>query len=172
MPATVRERRDRDLPALARVLVRVHDVDGYPVEGVADPTAWLRSPVELRSWTALVDGAPVGQITLNAATEQDDAARVWTEHTGGNSADLAIPARLFVDPDHRRSGIARRLMTTALEHATSLNRFVAFDVMDKDTAAIELYERLGATRIASVVHDHSDGQAEPAAVYVWPTRRA
>lgn len=163
---TIRDRRDSDLPELARILVRVHDVDGYPVEGVADPNAWLHSPTELRSWTALVDGVPVGQITLNAATEHDDAARVWTRHTGGDTTDLAIPARLFIDPDHRGSGLGRQLMTTAIHCATALNRAVAFDVMDKDEAAIRLYENLGARRIESITHRHSDGLTEPGGVYV------
>lgn len=39
MTSTVsaRPRTDADLPELARILVEVHDRDGYPVEGVADP---------------------------------------------------------------------------------------------------------------------------------------
>lgn len=38
--------------------------------------------------------------------------------------------------------------------------------MEKDRAAIRLYERLGAKRIGSITHHHSDGLREPAAVYV------
>ena len=41
MKATVRPREPRDLAQLAEALVRVHAADGYPVEGVADPRAWL-----------------------------------------------------------------------------------------------------------------------------------
>jgi hypothetical protein len=57
----IRPRRDNDLPALADALVHVHTVDGYPVEGVTDPSAWLHHPHELQSWTAEVAGHPVGQ---------------------------------------------------------------------------------------------------------------
>jgi GNAT superfamily N-acetyltransferase len=165
----IRPRRDNDLPALADVLVRVHTVDGYPVEGVTDPAAWLHHPHELQSWTAEVAGHPVGQITLAHATADDDAARVWHERTGGDIGRLALPVRLFVDPDHRGAGAGRLLMRTAAEHARSLNRSVAFDVMKKDRTAIRLYERMGAIPIGDITHHHSHGLNEPAVVYIAPT---
>lgn len=40
----VRERQDSDLPVLAAVLERVYARDGYMVEGIADPLAWLAHP--------------------------------------------------------------------------------------------------------------------------------
>lgn len=58
MTLTIRSRRDEDLPDLAAALVRVHALDGYPVEGVADPEAWLRHPNELQSWIAAEDESP------------------------------------------------------------------------------------------------------------------
>lgn len=166
---TIRQRRDADLPALAAALIRVHAVDGYPVEGVADPEAWLRPPHELMSWTAEEAGTPIGQITLTRATADDDVAQVWHELTGGDIARLAIFARLFVDPDHRTSGIGQRLITAAVGHAHALGLSVAFDVMEKDQAAIRLYERMGARRLGAITHRHSDGLSEPAAVYVAAT---
>lgn len=169
MPATIRPRREEDMPALATVLVRVHAVDGYPVEGVTHPEEWLRHHRELASWTAEVDEAPVGQVMLTAASAEDDAARVWQEHTGGDVAQLAIPARLFVDPDHRGAGIGRDLMAAALDEARSLGRAVAFDVMKKDRAAISLYERMGADRLRSIEHQLGVGRVEPAAVYALTT---
>lgn len=160
---TVRRRRDDDLPALAAVLVRVHAVDGYPVEGVADPGALLHLPHELASWTAEDAGEPIGQVSLASASPADDAARVWLDQTGGEVADLAIRARLFVDSDARSTGAGRRLVSAAVNHARALGRAVAFDVMDKDRAAIRLYERMGARRIGTIVHRHRGGLSEPAA---------
>lgn len=170
MTVTTRPRREEDIPALAAVLVRVHNLDGYPVEGVADPEAWLRHDHELQSWTAVEDGQPVGQITLTRAEPDDDAARVWHEHTGGNINSLSIPVRLFVDPNHRGSGAGRRLMEAAVEFSRARGLAVAFDVMLKDRAAIRLYERLGARRAADIVHNYGDGLTEPAAIYVVPSQ--
>lgn len=165
---SIRPRRDADFPALAAILVRVHELDGYPVEGVADPQGWLHHPRELSSWTAEIAGQPIGQITLTGASSEDDAAQLWLKDTGGDISALAIPIRLFVDPDHRGVGAAGLLMTKALERARSLDRPVAFDVMTKDRAAIRLYERLGARRLGEIVHRHSGGLAEPAIVYTIP----
>ncbi|OJY49531.1 GNAT family N-acetyltransferase [Pseudonocardia sp. 73-21] len=164
----IRLRHDADLPALAASLVRVHSVDGYPVEGVADPEAWLQHPHALRSWTAEIAGKPIGQVTLTSAEPDDEAAQVWRRETGGALADLVVPVRLFVDPDHRGAGAAQLLMSAAMEYARSLHRAVALDVMAKDRAAIRLYERLGARRLDTISHNHSDGLSEPAIVYDFP----
>lgn len=169
MSLTIRPRREEDLPALAAALVSVHALDGYPVEGVADPEGWLRHNHELRSWTAVEDGQPIGQVTLTSATPDDDAARAWQEHDGGDIERLAIPARLFVDPDHRGSGAGRLLMEAAVDFARTRGLAIAFDVMLKDRAAIRLYEHLGAVRIADVSHEYGDSLTEPAAVYVLPS---
>ncbi|WP_454860420.1 N-acetyltransferase family protein [Promicromonospora soli] len=166
MTLTIRPRREEDIPDLANVLVRVHALDGYPVEGVADPEAWLRHPNELQSWTATEDEKPIGQVTLTRATPEDDAARTWHELTGGDVARLAIPVRLFVDPEHRGGGAGRLLMESAAGYAQARGLAIAFDVMLKDRAAIRLYERLGAQRVADLVHQYGEGLAEPAAVYV------
>lgn len=164
----IRPRRDDDLATLADVLVRVHALDGYPVEGVAEPQRWLQHPQELRSWTAELAGWPTGQITLTSASADDDAARVWQEHTGGDIARLAIPARLFVDPARRGTGAGLQLIRTAVQYAHDLGYCIAFDVMEKDAAAIRVYERMGATRLSSITHHHGDGLTEPAAVFMVP----
>jgi len=168
---TVREREDTDLPELAVVLRRVYAADGYPVEGIADPPAWLEHPHAIQHWTAVVDGTPVGQVTLAEAQPGDDAARAWVEHTGGSVTDVAVMARLFVDPRHRGEGLAGLLIVVLRHHAHLLGRTVVLDVMAKDTAAIRLYDRSGAERIAEVTHRFNDGLTEPALVYAFPEPR-
>ncbi|MEU4372395.1 GNAT family N-acetyltransferase [Pseudonocardia alni] len=165
---TVRERQDGDLPVLAAVLERVHAHDGYPVEGVADPRAWLEHSHEIRSWTAIVDHVPVGQVTLTEAQPEDDAARAWIERTGGSVTDIAVMGRLFLDPDHRGVGLAGFLILALRHHAQVISRTVVFDVMAKDAAAIHLYDRFGAEQIAEVTHHFGDGRTEPALVYAFP----
>lgn len=148
----IRHREDADLPALGEVLVRVHELDGYPVEGVADPIGWLRVARAIQCWTATVDGQPVGHIALTQAAPEDDAAKVWAEHTGDNIADLAIPVRLFVDPDHRRWGLGRKLMEAVGIEAEAHGKALALDVIEKDRAARRLYEQAGYMRIGNARH--------------------
>ncbi|MGV9675438.1 GNAT family N-acetyltransferase [Nocardia sp. NPDC003482] len=172
MSPAVRPREDSDLTELGKVLIRVHARDGYPVEGVSDPQAWLTPPHELAAWTALIDGRPIGHIALTQASQNDDAARLWHQHTGRSLTELAVLVRLFVDPEYRRSGFGTQLMAAAYNYATSRGLAIAFDVMLKDRDAIRLYEKMGCQRIGTVTHTHSDGQAEPAAVYVAPRQSA
>ncbi|WP_280255186.1 GNAT family N-acetyltransferase [Nocardia wallacei] len=171
MNPAVRPRERADLTELAKALVRVHAQDGYPVEGVSDPQAWLTPPHELAAWTALIDDQPIGHIALTQASEGDDAANLWQQTTGRSLTELAILIRLFVHPDHRNSGAGTLLMTTAYEYATAHGLAIAFDVMLKDRNAIRLYEKMGCQRIGTVTHTHSGDQAEPAAVYVAPSQR-
>lgn len=168
MRLVIRPRKDTDLAELSRVLVRVHDQDGYPVEGVSDPGSWLTPPREVAAWTALLDDRPIGQISLTRAADDDDAAILWQRATGGDISQLVIPVRLFVDPPHRRLGAGAQLMLAAHNYSTGHNLAMAFDVMLKDQAAIQLYEAAGSKRLGIIDHHHSDGKTEPAAVYVAP----
>jgi GNAT superfamily N-acetyltransferase len=170
MKAVVRPRETRDLDRLAEVLTRVHAADGYPVEGVTDPHAWLQPPRALASWTAEVDEEPVGNITLVSAQASDDAAAVWQTKTGEDLDRIAIPVRLFVDPDHRGHGAASGLMAAAHAYATERGRLMVFDVMEKDKLAIRLYEMVGCTRIGTVQHDAGNGTLHPAVIFVAPAK--
>ena len=141
------------------------------MEGIADPRAWLEPPHEIRSWTAVVDGVRVGQVTLTEAQPEDDAARAWIERTGGSVADIAVMARLFLDPGHRGVGLAGFLVLGLRHHAQLIGRTVVFDVMATDAAAVHLYDRSGAEQIAEVTHRFGDGRTGPALVYVFPAPR-
>ncbi|MGN6131937.1 MAG: GNAT family N-acetyltransferase [Nocardioidaceae bacterium] len=168
MNVEIRPREAADIPALAQVLVRVHAKDGYPVEGVAEPDAWLSPARELAAWTALFDGRPIGHMSLTQADETDEAAVLWQKATGGDLDRLAIPVRLFVDPPHRQRGAGKLLMLAAHDYASRHHYEMAFDVMLKDEDAIRLYEALGCRRLGLSTHRHGDGLAEPSAVYVAP----
>jgi GNAT superfamily N-acetyltransferase len=167
MTAVIRPRRPDDLDALAHVLVRVHAVDGYPVEGVEHPRAWLTPPRQLAAWTALVSDTPVGHIALVKANPADDAAAMWLRSEAAGELDsVAIPVRLFVDPGHRGLGAAKQLIAAVLEYAHAHTLVLVGDVMLKDRAAIHLYETLGWRRLGTIDHRHSDGLVEPAAIYL------
>lgn len=166
----IRRRQTADLPQLGKALVRVHQVDGYPVEGVDYPERWLIPARQIASWTALLANQPIGQVSLTEADPQDDAARVWATKTGGSFEDIAVVARLFVDPEYRGKGAAQKLMRAAHEHSGRVGKQLVFDVMLKDQRAIHLYEALGCERLGLITHHHGAGLEEPAAVYVAPDR--
>lgn len=167
MTVEVRVRKDEDLESLGAILVRVYAADGYPVEGVKDPTAWLRPSRELNSWTATIDNKPIGQVTAMSASPEDDAAVMWQKRVTSDLSGLIILARLFVDPGYRKVGAGKFLIAAALRFANSRDCSIAFDVMEKDHAAIRLYESLGAQKLGSVTHVYGDGHAEPAIAYAY-----
>lgn len=162
-----RPARDLTSDSTTPALVRVHALDGYPVEGVDDPSALLHPQGEIASWVAEVSSTPIGQVSLTGATAAEDAARLWCNTTGGDAAGLALLARLFVDPDHRSCGAGRLLVEASVDHARGSGLAIALDVMEKDHAAIRLYESLGARRLGSITHYHSEDLAEPGAVYAF-----
>jgi ribosomal-protein-alanine N-acetyltransferase len=68
-----------------------------------------------------------------------------------------------VHPDCRRRGIARSLITSAINNAEGLNT-VFLEVRESNTPAIKLYESLGFTQIA-VRKEYYDHPKEDAVIY-------
>ena len=66
-------------------------------------------------------------------------------------------------PDHRRGGIARNLITSAINSADGLHT-VFLEVRESNTPAVKLYESLGFTRIA-VRKGYYDHPKEDAVIY-------
>lgn len=164
---TIRRRNDDDLGACAEALIEVHRTDGYPVEGVADPRAWLQPDGLIQAWVA--DQPPVVGHVLLTEPRREDVVSIWTRHADNDGQAVAVLGRLFVvrAARHRSAGalLTRAAMTGAAEQGLRL----LLDVMNKDTAAIRLYERLGWTRIGTAVHRYGNGQEILAYCYVAPT---
>ncbi|MDA2804446.1 GNAT family N-acetyltransferase [Nocardiopsis suaedae] len=167
--AAIRERRDDDLASAGQALIRVHETNGYPVEGVSDPIGWLTPENLLKAWVAELDGRIVGHVSL-ASGEGEDAAALWRQQAGSNEP-LAALERLFVAPEARSQGLGDRLVRAAMEEANRIGRRLLLDVMAKDQAAIRLYERLGWRRIGELSHGVPDGSTVPAFGYVAPLHR-
>ncbi|MCG8915392.1 GNAT family N-acetyltransferase [Actinokineospora sp. PR83] len=164
----IRPRTENDLSSASELLVKVHALDGYPVEGVADPQAWLVSDSLIQSWVADNGERIVGHVSISQATSGDDAARMWFDRTGQAPETIAVLGRLFVDPDTRGASLGKRLVQTAMTEADSRGLRLTLDVMTKDRAAISLYERLGWTLIGEAAHTFGAGQSAPAVCYVAP----
>lgn len=167
MSVVIRPRIEEDIPALADVLVRVHAKDGYPVEGVADPEAWLRSDRMLGAWVAEVDGEVVGHVMVTDPGEGDEAATMLAQRDGLSVEDIAVLGRLFVDPKARGRHLSSALITAAAASARDMNRRLVLDVMAKDRAAIAVYRRLGWESLGTFEHAFSGGSV-PAMAFHLP----
>ncbi|MFD9071706.1 GNAT family N-acetyltransferase [Streptomyces lasiicapitis] len=166
-PSEVRPRRDEDIAEAAAILVAVHQADGYPVEGVDDPEAWLKSPELIHAWVAVMAGRVVGHAGVGESCG-DEAAAVWFERSGEDDSQVVVAARLFVAPEARGTGLGERLTKTVMDYARGHGVRLVFEVMTKDAAAIRLYEKLGCQEVGRITHRYGEGQQTNAVCYVWP----
>ena len=164
---TVRVRQSEDLEASARALIEVHSTDGYPVEGVDDPQAWLTPAGLLRAWVGELGGRLAGHVLITTPQDGDAAAKAWADE--GNPVErIAVLGRLFVLPEARRHSSGKQLVRATSAYADEQGLRLVLDVMEKDTAAIRLYERLGWRRIGMTLHDSGRGEDIPAYCYISP----
>ena len=160
----IRERTDEDLAAAAAVLVDVYREDGYPVEGVDDPFALLQPSGVLHAWVAVFDGRVVGHAVVTSPPSSNAAVKAWIA-AGGDLERTVVAGRLFVHPTARGLRVGARL-ASAIADWTDLHEYdlVAL-VLEKDRAAIRLYERSGWQRIGIATHRTSDGSPFPALLF-------
>jgi len=126
----------------------------------------LRSANELRrlaGWNQteedcrrLLDFAPRGCFV---ATE--DARVIGTVTTTTYGAELAWIGMMLVHPEHRRRGIATRLMNCALEHLRASG--IKCVKLDATPAGRPLYERLGFREESKLTRWQRDATAPPSA---------
>lgn len=161
-----------DLDALAGVLVRVHEVDGYPVEGVKDPAAWLALSDPIGEWTALLDGRPVGHVAILRPAPEDGAPKALVEQGGASLHEIGVLARLFVDPGARGKSCATKLLCVATRAAAEAELHLVLDVMKKDVSAIRLYLTKGWRPLAEFEHLVPDAHPHAAMALELPPRAA
>lgn len=167
-PVIIRPFADDDLVGTAAALVEVHHTDGYPVEGVEDPGAWIKSDVVLASWVAESNGRIVGHVAV-MKPQGEAAVNLWIKQSGDSEDRVGVLARLFVVQPARKQAAGRRLMDSAVAYARAHGLRLVLDVMTKDAAAIHLYERLGWRKIGETLHPFGNGKTSPAVCYVAPT---
>jgi GNAT superfamily N-acetyltransferase len=165
----VRPRTDADLDRCAAILVRVHGVDGYPVEGVADPQARLQPGRLVAAWVAEIEGEVVGHVAV-ADPSGGDRVEVGRLAPGLECEPFGLLCRLFVAPEARGAGAGRRLVETAMVRARARGVPLVLDVMVKDRGAIRLYERLGWRHIGDSVHHGGPAGETPCRWYAWDPR--
>lgn len=156
MDVQIRERRPDDLDACVEVLAEVHQLDGYPMRWPADPPAWLDPPGTVVALVGELDGA-VAAHGLIREVEGTSAAEPLAHATGRRPEELAMVSRLYVAPAGRRRGVGARMLD-ALALAAAANRQLGLDVVEKDSAAIAMYERAGWQLVATVPCDWAEGR--------------
>lgn len=157
-----------DLADLAEVLVQVHKVDGYPVEGVANPRAWVDLPDAIGQWTALADDRPVGHVALLRPDFGDGAPGLLAAQEDVPMTRIAALSRLFVGPTARRHSLGSGLVGVAEQRARDMGLRLTLDVMQKDRAARALYRRRGWRSLGTFQHNFGVDRSIPAAAFVAP----
>ncbi|WP_406488962.1 GNAT family N-acetyltransferase [Streptomyces phaeochromogenes] len=165
--AIVRPFEDTDLAGAAAALTEVHATDGYPVEGVEQPEAWLRSDDVMSAWVGELDGAVVGHVAV-MSPRGEDAVSMWTQQSGDPEERIAVLARLFVVKTARKHALGEALMRAAMGYGREHGLRLVLDVMTKDTSAMRLYERLGWQAIGRTSHHYGAGESIDAVCYVAP----
>lgn len=76
---------------------------------------------------------------------------------------------MYVRPEHRKLGLGRELVTTALEHAKARDglRVVQLTVTHGNAAAQELYERCGFVPFGLEPYAIADGAGFVSKVHLW-----
>lgn len=163
----VRPFEDADSADAASALVEVHSTDGYPVEGVEHPEAWLRSADVIAAWVSELDGNVVGHVAI-MRPHGEDAVSMWMQQSGDTEDQIAVLARLFVVKAARKHAAGEQLMKAAMSYGRKYGLRLVLDVMTKDAAAIRLYERLGWREIGRAPHHYGSGKSIDAVCYVAP----
>lgn len=149
----LRERRDDDLPELEAVLAGQQPTSRYPFRWPLPFPAreFIVRDGELRSWVAVVEARVVGHVSVTAV-QSDLLGTLWVAMTEQSARDLACVSVLFVDPTVRGLGVGGALMNAAEQWIFATGRTAVLDVVQKHSAALEIYRHRGWREI---------GQARP-----------
>lgn len=145
----IRHRLQRDIAACVEALAATHALDGYPARWPADPAAWLTPTRMLVAWILDRQGTVSGHIAIRGASG-DSSASIWSTACDRSPGSLAEVTRLFVTQDARGHGYGAALLAAACGEARSRDLLPVLKVLDRDRAAMALYDRMGWRRIASV----------------------
>ena len=168
MPSSsVRPREAADIPGAAAALVSVYTTDGYPVEGVADPSAWLSPPGLQQAWVGVLDDVVVGHAAIMSPNPRKGAVQAWIDQ-GGDLDRVLVLARLFVRREGRGYGLGSMLTERASGWAEEQGKKVVLDVIEKDVNAVRIYERLGWRIIGKGSYETDDGREWMEKFYVSP----
>jgi GNAT superfamily N-acetyltransferase len=159
MTVLVRPRVDSDVDQVVRLAALVQATDGYPG----------RPPSDVRTFMFYSDalGAIVGHVALHGRSMPVVMARA-SESLGREAGDLAVVARLIVDPAARRLGVGRALLGAAADEARRRARHPILDVVTHYAAANALYRSCGWRNVGEVTMVFRDRSELQSYIYVAP----
>lgn len=162
----IRPRKPGDLEQCVQLLAEVHTVDRYPVIWPADPGRWLTPSRLLGAWVAVNADDLAGHVGLSSVAA-GPSADLWVASTGLEIDRLGAVRQLFVSSSARGRGIGGELLAVACAEARGRGFHPVLDVIDRNRAAMALYERLGWRPAGSLEVDLA-GRPERLVCYVSP----
>lgn len=152
----VRRRTDDDFAALVQMTALVRATDDYPTYLPDDDYhRFLTRPESLEAWVAERDGRICGHVALNAQTSPGATQVLRDTDIDG---PVAAVARLLVDPDFRRQGVAGELLQTVQTAAQAQQRTPVIEVVESCHAAIALYRSAGWVVVGRTTLSLPDGR--------------
>lgn len=164
----VRRRVAADTDELVRIAEVVQERDGYPGRRPRDLRRFLVSDDALDAWVAECDGAIAGHVALHRESLPVVMEKAG-EAVGRGDRELAVVARLIVDPVARGRGAGRALLETGAEAARARGLHPILDVVTHYDAANALYRSCGWHNLGVVEMVFRDGTTLHSYVYVAPT---
>jgi ribosomal protein S18 acetylase RimI-like enzyme len=163
----IRKREPSDVPVLIELLTSVYNLTKYPVDGPPSFPARFQSSKALTSIVALYDGSLAGHVELQDLSGLNSVVIESLQFHGPISSFAALVS-LFVDPRVQGKGIGVRLVEEAVASARVQGKRLVLIVLDKDTGAIHMYERMGRKRGVESVYESVQGVKYRAFSYLAP----
>lgn len=135
MTLTIKRADSGDVPALVDLMEAFYSEAGFPLDrswATAAFEALLACESRGAVWLAIDDGSPVGHVVLTVR---------FSMEYGGLDAFIDD---LFVQPGHRRAGVAAAALATLFDECRRRGvRAVHVEVGEDNIPAQRLYERFG-----------------------------
>ena len=164
---TIRPRNPSDIPTLIQILTQVHHLTGYPVDGPSTFFKKLQPANALQSIVALFNENLAGHAQIQTTSGLNPAVIEYITASRPIESFASLVS-LFVDPSIQGKGIGARLVEEALIWSRREGKRLVLVVLDKDQAAIRMYDRMGWERGVEYVYESIQGVSYRTFVYLSP----
>jgi ribosomal protein S18 acetylase RimI-like enzyme len=163
----IRQRQPSDIPELISILTSVHNLTSYPVDGPSSFPARFDSKHSIRTIVALHDSNLAGHAELQTTNSLNPKVVELLTQRAPIDTYVAL-STLFVDPKLQGKGVGARLMQHLLEWSREQGKKVVLIVLEKDQAAIRMYEKIGFERCMEYFYENIHGVNYRAFLYSAP----